>query len=210
MWLIVLAVVGVGGVLVIAILAALAIPNITSAMEAAKATMAMSNMRQLHRAIESAVIDGKVEGNAAIGYPGDLAESTAMADGKPVRVRTVSDFLQRLVDDDALNASDMRALTAIEPYTGWQPNVPGAGKECGVKIYRYRERDPGDTIALSSRHFTYGLVQSSRVNYAIIQKNGAGTVHKLKRDLRAVGQLPGRSSAADRPEETPEDTLVQE
>lgn len=207
-WLIVLLVLGICSVPIIGILAAIAVPSFTAARARARATVDLQNMRQLSMAMMQMDMDGN--GDKTAGFPGDLAEG-AMKLGQPAPVRTVSDYLQRIVEHKYLAPADLKRITARSPqYAGWNPDQPGAGRDCAVKIYKFRSKDSSDTIALTSREFSYGMPLSTTKVYAIVHKDGSGIVYRGREPLTNAGVLPGRNDYNDRPVETPEDSLVQE
>jgi type II secretory pathway pseudopilin PulG len=210
-WIIVLLIAGLFFLAIVGVLAAIAIPNFRMAQTRARVTRDLSNMRQLSMAIIRMDLDRAGDKNSELGYPGDLADSAKIKLGQPAPVRTVSDYLQRMVAHDYLSAAEIQKLTARSPeYSGWAPNQPGAGKNCGVKIYKCRDQDSGDTLALAAREFSYGTRLKSTAMYPLAHKDGSGLVYRTRDPLTTAGVLPGRKDYNDRPIETPDDTLVQE
>src|SRR3954468_8930436 len=81
---------------IIATIAAFALPAITGAQTRAQLVQAVSNARQVYLSTFPMATDGTQTGDAKYGWPGDLAAST----DPTVTVSTVSQFVQRLVDND--------------------------------------------------------------------------------------------------------------
>ncbi len=63
--------------ILVPIFAALAIPAIVGATEKARTVQMLSNMRQIHLALQTAQMDGKTTGNSKLGYPADLKFTSA-------------------------------------------------------------------------------------------------------------------------------------
>src|SRR5947209_6935186 len=90
---------------IIATIAAFALPAITGAMTRGQLTQAVSNARQIYLSTFSMATDGTQTGEAKYGWPGDLADPTKPAN---VQISTVSQFVQRLVDNDYLKPGDLK------------------------------------------------------------------------------------------------------
>src|SRR3981081_1987159 len=130
---------------IIATIAAFALPDITGALTRGQLTQAVSNARQVHLATFSMATDGTQTGDAKYGWPGDLAVAAA-----PNTITTVSQFVQRLVDNDYLKPGDLKVFAAsgVSPWNGTyaapaDQNTPGtlsptfdATKNCAFKIYK--------------------------------------------------------------------------
>src|SRR4051812_40888807 len=100
---------------IIATIAAFALPAITGAQTRAQLVQAVSNARQIYLATFSMTTDGTQTGDAKYGWPGDLFTAAA-----PNTIRTVPQFVLRLVDNDYLKAGDLKVFAAsgITPWNG--------------------------------------------------------------------------------------------
>ncbi len=200
-----------GAILLVAVLGILFAPWTTEpSPEALFAKHRINNLRQIFLASFQMGTDGTVAGNALLGYPGDLAT-------RQPPVQTVSDYLRRLIEHGFLTERDVEKITDTPGGKGWTSAEPDADKHCAFKIYRFSESDPPRTIALASRNFTYGRLPEPKPNLKheetiiVVDKAGNGALYKRHQlsNWKAIGLLPGRRDANDRPVETPEDTLIQ-
>ena len=102
---------------IIATIAAFALPAITGALTRGQLAQAVNNERQIYLATFSMTTDGTQTGDAKYAWPGDLSTST----DPTVQISTVSDFVQRLVENDYLNSGDLKVFAApgVTPL-GWR------------------------------------------------------------------------------------------
>jgi prepilin-type N-terminal cleavage/methylation domain-containing protein len=216
---------------IIATIASFALPAITGAMTRGQLTQAVSNARQIYTATFSMVTDGTTTGDARYGWPGDLA---AAAD-TTVKITTVSDFVQRLVDHDYLKAGDLKvfATTGITPWNGgytapadaaskgsFSPAFDG-DKNCAFKIYKVTDKDGGNAIILATKNFAYSSTQSTAINkdkspfgdkgFVVFHKGGDGAVFKRQQatSKQLLGYPPGAGDSSSPPDEGATDILEQ-
>lgn len=109
-------------VLPLAILVALAIPAIVSAKERAKMTQELSNMRQIHLAMQQAQLDGKTTGNPKTGFPADMKFTSA------------AQVKKMLIENNYLTADDLNRLQFDK-----------------ISIGNVSSDDPADTILLQAK-----------------------------------------------------------
>lgn len=201
---------------IIATIAAFALPAITGALTRGQLTQAVSNARQVHLATFAMATDGTQTGDAKYGWPGDLAASTEPT----VQITTVSQFVQRLVDNDYLKPGDLKvfATAGITPWNGryippvgttsqgsLQPTF-NATSNCAFKIYQVKESDGANVIFLATRNFTYSDNPSIAISMApgvpfgdkgfvIFHKGGDGTFYKRQQatSKMLLGVLPGQT-----------------
>ena len=135
---------------IIATIAAFALPAITGALTRGQLAQAVSNARQVHLATFSMTTDGTQTGDAKYGWPGDLFAAT----DANVKIANVSEFVQRLVDNDYLKPGDLKvfATAGITPWTGTYTAPPDANskgtlapafdatKNCAFKVYKVTEK----------------------------------------------------------------------
>lgn len=172
----------------------------------------INNMKQIALAASGLAFDGVSTGDPNLGWPGDLARNTDSP------VVSVSQYIHRLIEHDKMRALDVGKIMHTPSRPRWDGTSRFDGdKHCPYKIYRVTEDNPGETLLLATRNFTYGKgVDASGPPYgdkgfAVIRKGGDGSAH-LSKDAskpQRIGMLPSRKSLDDRPVETPEDTLLQ-
>lgn len=215
---------------IIATIAAFALPAITGALTRGQLTQAVSNARQVHLATFAMSTDGTQTGDAKYGWPGDLAASTEPT----VQITTVSQFVQRLVDNDYLKPGDLKvfATAGITPWNGRYiaPASPGSSgslqppfngvSNCAFKIYQVKESDGANVIFLATRNFTYSDNPAVAIStapgvpfgdkgFVIFHKGGDGTYYKRQQatSKALLGVLPGQTETT--PNEELNSTLTQ-
>ena len=213
---------------IIATIAAFALPAITGALTRGQLAQAVSNARQIHLATFAMTTDGTQTGDAKYGWPGDLFVAAV----KPVT--TVPAFVQRLVDNDYLKSGDLKVFAApgITPWSGTytkpaDANSDGAfspvfdgDKNCGFKIYKVKDTDPGNAIFLATKNFSYSSNPTTAISstatpfgdkgFVVFHKGGDGTFYKRQQatSKQLLGTLGSDDSAAP-PDESPDSYLAQ-
>ncbi len=202
---------------IIATIAAFALPAITGALTRGQLTQAVSNARQVHLATFSMATDGTQTGDAKYGWPGDLAAS---ADAN-IQVTTVSQFVQRLVDNDYLKPGDLKVFAAsgITPWNGTynapaDTNTPGTlnptfngTTNCAFKIYKVKDSHAADAIFLATKNFSKTGNASTAISaaaapfgdkgFVIFHKGGDGTYYKKQQATsNLLGTVPGQTDPA--------------
>lgn len=112
----------IGLFVLIPIFAALAIPAIAGATEKARAVQMLSNMRQIHAALQMAELDGKTAGNSKSGYPADMKFTSA------------AQVKEMLIVSEYLTAEDLEQLQFDK-----------------ISIGNVSVEDPPDTILLQAK-----------------------------------------------------------
>ena len=200
---------------IIATIAAFALPAITGALTRGQLTQAVSNARQIYLSAFAMATDGTQTGDAKYGWPGDLAASSDAT----VQITTVSQFVQRLVDNDYLKPGDLKvfATAGIIPWNGryiapTNPNSPGAlqppfdgNANSAFKIYKVRENDGANVIFLATKNFTYSANPNVAIStnttpfgdkgFVIFHKGGDGAFYKRNQatSKNLLGVMPGAS-----------------
>ena len=219
---------------IIATIAAFALPAITGALTRGQLAQAVSNARQVHLATFAMTTDGTQTGDAKYAWPGDLAASTDTTNG--VKITTVADFVGRLVDNDYLKAGDLKVFAApgVTPWNGtytkpasataqgtFSPVFSGSAN-CAFKIYKVTDKDPGNTIFLATKNFTYTSDASKAISstatpfgdkgFVIFHKGGDGTFYKKQQatNKTLLGSPPGEGDVASPPDETTDAYLTQQ
>jgi hypothetical protein len=193
---------------------------------------AVSNARQVHLATFAMTTDGTQTGDAKFAWPGDLAASQ----DSTVQITSVADFVLRLVDNDYLKSGDLKVFAApgITPWNGtytkpadatsrgsFAPQFNG-NTNCAFKIYKVTDRDPGNTIFLATKNFTYTSNASTAISstvtpfgdkgFVIFHKGGDGTFYKKQQatNKTLLGSPPGGGDVATPPDETTDSYLTQQ
>jgi prepilin-type N-terminal cleavage/methylation domain-containing protein len=198
---------------IIATIAAFALPAITGALTKGQLTQAVSNARQIYLSTFAMATDGSQTGDAKYGWPGDLAAST----DPNVQINTVSQFVQRLVDNDYLKSGDLKifAATGITPWNGRyiqpaNPTSPGAleppfnaNANCAFQVYKVRENDGANAIFLATKNFTYSANPQVAISntaspfgdkgFVIFHRGGDGASFKRNQatSKNLLGVMPG-------------------
>src|SRR5690242_3998510 len=130
---------------IIATIAAFAVPALTSALTKGQMTGTMNNARQLYLAGYQMALDGSANADANLAWPGDY--------GAAGGVSTLKDYVQKLVQNDYLKASDLSKIlsapgatcTASATGTGSSISVSLAGTS-GLKVYPVTAADASNVI----------------------------------------------------------------
>ena len=200
---------------IIAVIAAFAVPAITGGLTRGQLIQAVNNSKQIHLATLNMANDGSQTGDSRYGWPGDLATAT----DANVKITTVSDFVQRLVDNDYLKPGDLKvfATPGITPWNGtYTPPADATSKgslsppfdgtkNCAFKIYKATDRDGGNTLFLATKNYTYTDQAATAINanaapfgdkgFVVYHKGGDGTFYKKQQatSKAIIGTLPGKT-----------------
>jgi type II secretory pathway pseudopilin PulG len=109
------------GILSLPIAASLALPAITGALDRGKATQMLSNMRQIHLAVQLAQVDGDTEGKTNLGFPASA------------KIKSKSALKEMLVSEGYITADDLEKL-----------------KFNDMSVANVSYEDPADTIFLKA------------------------------------------------------------
>jgi prepilin-type N-terminal cleavage/methylation domain-containing protein len=190
-----------------------ALPAITGAQTRAQLTQTLSNARQVYLAAFQMATDGTQTGDAKYGWPGDLAVSQDAT----VQIATVSQFVQRLVDNDYLKPGDLKVFSTagVTPWNGRyiapsSPNSPGTlqppfdgNANCAFKIYKVKESDGANVIFLATKNFTYSGNPSVAISnntspfgdkgFVVFHRGGDGAIYKKNQatSKNLLGVMPG-------------------
>jgi prepilin-type N-terminal cleavage/methylation domain-containing protein len=205
---------------IIATIAAFALPAITGALTRGQLAQAVNNERQIYLSTFAMTTDGTQTGDARYGWPGDLSLNTT---DPTVTISTVSDFVQRLVDNDYLKSGDLKVFAApgITPWVGqytkpadatskgsFSPSFDG-DKNCAFKIYKVTDKDAGTAIFLATKNFTYSSSTSTAIDatknpfgdkgFVIFHKGGDGTFYKRQQatSKALLGYAPDPTNTSD-------------
>ena len=112
----------IGMLILVPIFAALAIPAIAQARARAQGAQMLSNMKQIHLAMQQAQLDAKTTGNNKLGFPADMKFTSA------------AQVKQMLVENSSLTAADLDRLQFDK-----------------ISIGNVSVDDPPDTILLQAK-----------------------------------------------------------
>lgn len=181
---------------IIAILASLALPAIGGALGKAQMNTALSNLRQIHIATQSAALDAFTTGSTNFGWPGDV---TAVSSG--------STFSSMLITNKFLSPQDAAKVFAagqIRPSAVATNATAVPAEGIAFNFTEVTESDPGTTLFGFTKNYTYGSpLGDDNTNtpfksdgFVVIRKGGDGQVFKGPQgsETNLVGSLPGVSS----------------
>jgi prepilin-type N-terminal cleavage/methylation domain-containing protein len=177
---------------IIATIAAFAVPALTSALTKGQMTGTMNNARQLYLAGYQMALDGSANADANLAWPGDYSSG----------VTTLNDYVQKLVQNDYLKASDLAKIlsapgaicTATSSGTGSSTTVTLSGNS-GLKVYPVTSGDTSNVIfAVTSNYiydtdFTSGAaVPYSDKGFVVVRKGGDAAVLRRNNAKHTSGQ----------------------
>ena len=176
---------------IIAILASLALPSIAGALTKAQMNTALSNLRQIHLATQSAALDAFTTQDNTIGWPGDV-------DG----VSGGSALSGMLIANKYLNARDAAKVFAaggIKAATEVTDSVPE--ESIAFTFEDVVESDPGTTVFAYTKNYTYGqnieddtqTEPFKDAGFVVMRKGGDGAVYRPQQgeNTDLIGPQPG-------------------
>jgi len=178
---------------IIAILASLALPAIGGALTKAQMNTALSNLRQIHLATQSAALDAFTTQSTEFGWPGDVdkAEGTALSE-----MLIANGYLQ------AQDAAKVFAAGEIRAATGVTDSVPDEG--IAFTFEPVTESDPSNTVFGYTRNYTYGEdIEKGHDEppfkdngFVVMRKGGDGAVYKISQgdETDLIGVQPGEGN----------------
>lgn len=179
---------------IIAILASLALPAISGALTKAQMNTALSNLRQIHIATQSAALDAFTTQSTEFGWPGDVDKT----DG--------SQISEMLIENGYLQPQDAAKVFAageIRAATGVTTSVPL--DSIAFTFEPVTESDPGTTVFGYTKNYTYGqdIEKGSKLTpfkdngFVVMRKGGDGAVYKISQgdETDLIGPQPTGSSS---------------
>jgi len=175
---------------IIAILASLALPSIAGALTKAQMNTALSNLRQVHLATQSAALDAFTTQDNTIGWPGDVGISGGEAlSGMLIANNYLSDR----------DAAKVFAAGGIKAATGVSDSVPEAS--IAFTFEDVVESDPGTTVFAYTKNYTYGsniekgttTEPFKDAGFVVMRKGGDGAVYRAQQgeNTEMIGPRPG-------------------
>lgn len=179
---------------IIAILASLALPAISGALTKAQMNTALSNLRQIHIATQSAALDAFTTQSTEFGWPGDVnvQGGTALS-----QMLIANGYLEPQDAAKVFAAGEIRAAKTVSE------SVPE--ENIGFTFEPVSESDPGTTVFAYTKNYTYGqdIEKGSTTTpfrdngFVVMRKGGDGAVYKITQgdDTDQIGQQPTGSGS---------------
>lgn len=151
-------------VIIVGVLFSLALPAVSVGPRHSPMTRALSNMRQIHIALQSMELD-----NFAAGKTGPRPWVSDSA-----HIPTVAELTNALVTGGYVTASDMRKLLS---GPSWKPF------KAELTFYAVADNDPIDTIFISTKNWHGPDAPASgypfdKKGFAIMRKGGGGQIYQ--------------------------------
>lgn len=176
---------------IIATIAAFAVPALTSALTKGQMTGTMNNARQLYLAGYQMALDGSANADANLAWPGDYSSG----------VTTLKDYVEKLVQNDYLKASDLAkilsapgATCATSSGSGSSTTVTLSGTS-GLKVFPVKSNDASNVIFAVTSNYTYDtdFTSNSGVPYGdkgfvVVRKGGDAAVLRRNNAQHTSGQ----------------------
>jgi prepilin-type N-terminal cleavage/methylation domain-containing protein len=180
---------------IIAILASLALPAISGALTKAQMNTALSNLRQIHIATQSAALDAFTTQSTEFGWPGDVDTKGGSA------------LSQMLIANGYLEPQDAaKVFAAGEIRAAKQVGESVPEDNIGFTFESVSESDPGTTVFAYTKNYTYGqdIEKGSTTTpfrdngFVVMRKGGDGAVYKITQgdDTDQIGQQPTGSGGS--------------
>jgi prepilin-type N-terminal cleavage/methylation domain-containing protein len=173
---------------IIATIAAFAVPALTSALTKGQMTGTMNNARQLYLAGYQMALDGSANADTNLAWPGDYSSG----------VTTLKDYVEKLVQNDYLKASDLAKILSAPGATcsgsGSSTTVTLSGTS-GLKVYPVKSADASNVIFTVTSNYTYDtdFTSSTDVPYGdkgcvVVRKGGDAAVLRRNNAKHTSGQ----------------------
>jgi prepilin-type N-terminal cleavage/methylation domain-containing protein len=174
---------------IIAVLAAFAVPAVLQGLTKGQMVGTMSNARQMYLAGQQMALDGTSNSDSNLSWPGDYTSGVA----------TLQDYCNKLVQNDYLKPADLPKLLSAPGATCTMTSTTDAqgvttvtlGGKSGLKIYRVKDADAGNTVFAVSANYTYNSALNS-VNSPygdkgfIVMRKGGDAVSLRKNNATAA------------------------
>src|SRR5438874_12894975 len=174
---------------IIAVLAAFAVPALTSALTKGQMTGTMNNGRQLYLAAQQMALDGAANSDPLLVWPGDDAN-----------IKTVSDYMTRLVANDYLKPGDVQKLlngpgtnATVTYAAGPPPTIVMGGATPALKIFKVTDANSSNVVFIESNNYTYDTVLPTNVNpfgdkgFIVQRKGGDASILRKNNAVSGAG-----------------------
>jgi len=179
---------------IIAILASLALPSITGAIVKAQMGQALSNARQIHTSVITAVGDAASTGATNFGWPGDV-----------LAMQSIQNFADMLITNDFLKPQDVAKVftcAGMKSIIATTNSATLAGDSCAFNIYKVSDSDPGVSVFITTQNLgTFGQALTTNLpfkenGFVLLRKAGDGAVYKKSQatETNILGVLPAQTT----------------
>lgn len=176
---------------IIATIAAFAVPALTSALTKGQMTGTMNNARQLYLAGYQMALDGSANSDANLAWPGDYASG----------VTTLKDYVEKLVQNDYLKASDLPKILSA-PGTSCTatgstttPVTVTLSGTSGLKVYPVTSADASNVVFTVTSNYTYDTAFTGTPpnpygdkGFVVVRKGGDASVLRKNNAAATSGQ----------------------
>jgi type II secretory pathway pseudopilin PulG len=175
---------------IIATIAAFAVPALTSALTKGQMTGTMNNARQLYLAGYQMALDGAANSDANLAWPGDYATG----------VTTLKDYVEKLVQNDYLKASDLpKVLSApgascTATGSATTPTTVTLSGNSGLKVYPVTSADASNVIFTVTSNYTYDTAFTGTPpnpygdkGFVVVRKGGDASVLRKNNAAASAG-----------------------
>jgi len=176
---------------IIATIAAFAVPALTSALTKGQMTGTMNNARQLYLAGYQMALDGAANSDANLAWPGDYTSG----------VTTLKDYVEKLVQNDYLKASDLPKIlsapgaTCTATGSSSTPVTVTLSGTSGLKVYPVTSADASNVIFTVTSNYTYDTAFTGTPpnpygdkGFVVIRKGGDASVLRKNNAAATSGQ----------------------
>src|ERR1700737_3970596 len=176
---------------IIATIAAFAVPALTSALTKGQMTGTMKNARQLYLAGYQMALDGSANADANLAWPGDYSSG----------VTTLKDYVEKLVQNDYLKASDLPKIlsapgaTCTATGSSSTPVTVTLSGTSGLKVYPVTSADASNVIFTVTSNYTYDTAFTGTPpnpygdkGFVVIRKGGDASVLRKNNAAATSGQ----------------------
>ena len=177
---------------IIATIAAFAVPALTSALTKGQMTGTMNNARQLYLAGYQMSLDGSTNADSNLAWPGDYAPGT---------LSKLQDYVQKLVQNDYLKASDLPKILSA-PGATCSATSSGSGSTItvtltgtsGLKVYPVTSADGSNVIFAVTSNYEYDTDLTTSANpygdkgFVVMRKAGDAAMLRRNNAVMQSGQ----------------------
>jgi hypothetical protein len=165
----------------------------TNSIRKGQLVQTLNDARQIQIATLRMATDAEVTPYPKLGWPGDLPD-----------VKTLSDFVERLVEYKYIDRRDIKSLfyaPGVKAYPGTGPFAP---ENSAFKIYKVTKADGPQVIFIATKNFTFGQALDPKAapygdkGAVIFRKGGEGVIindQQAKNSSNGnLGLMPGATS----------------
>jgi hypothetical protein len=180
-------------VVLVLILFQLLVPFDNGHLTKGQLTQTLNNAREIDIATLRMETDGQVASNPKLGWPGDLPD-----------VKTLSDFVERLMEYKYLDRGDLKSLFYAPGVKAYSGRGQFSSENSAFKIYKVTKADDSQVIFIATKNFTFGQALDPKAapygdkGAVIFRKGGEGVIvndQQAKNSSNGnLGLMPGATS----------------